>query len=154
VVPLGFKSDVAGSFTISLANFDGLFAANQDLFLKDKTTGSLHNLKTGNYSFTTPIGVFNSRFEVQYTNVLDTNNPVLNATSILIGVDNQKISINAGSVVMEKIELIDVTGRIIYTLKDVNAQTATIDGIAVSNQMLVVRITTQNNAVVNQKIIF
>jgi hypothetical protein len=154
LVPLGFKSDVAGTFTISLANVDGLFAGSQDLFLKDNTTGIVQNLKTGSYSFTTGIGIFNSRFEVQYTSTLSTSNPVFDANNIIIGVKNQKITINAGNVIMNKIELVDVTGKTIYTEKDVNSSTAILSGVEISNQMLVVRITTQNSDVINRKIIF
>ena len=154
IVPLGFKTDVAGSYTISLPNFDGLFADNQDIYLNDKATNTLHNLKSGAYTFTTQPGVFNTRFEVQYNTTLSTNNPILDVNTILIGVKNQQININAGAVTMHKIELIDVTGRVIYTKEQVNANTATIDNLAVSNQMLIVRITTAENGVVSQKIIF
>ena len=154
VVPLSFKTDVAGSFTISLSNFDGLFAETQDIFLKDKTTNTLQNLKTAAYTFTTPVGVFNNRFEVQYDSVLGTNNPSLATNNILIGVKNQQIKINAGTIQMEKIELIDISGRVLYSLEHVNSTSATIENIVSSNQMLIVRISTKENGVVNQKIIF
>src|SRR5690606_2849940 len=36
VVVLGFKASQAGNYTISLANFDGLFDAGQEIFLRDK----------------------------------------------------------------------------------------------------------------------
>ncbi|WP_432671747.1 fibronectin type III domain-containing protein [Flavobacterium sp. SM2513] len=155
IVPLGFKSDVAGSFTISLSNFDGLFVENQDIFLKDNVTGTVQNLKLAAYTFATPVGVYNTRFEVQYTNsTLGTNNPLLADQTILIGVKDQKIKINAGSVIMDKIELIDVAGRVIYTQDGVNATTATLENVVSANQMLIVRISTAANGVVNQKIIF
>jgi hypothetical protein len=155
IVPLGFKTDVAGSYTISLSNFDGLFADNQDIFLKDNVSGTVHNLKVAPYTFTALVGVFNTRFEVQYTNVvLGTDNPLAGNNSILIGVKNQQININAGSVVMEKIELIDVAGRVIFTQEGVNATTATLENVVSANQMLVVRISTKENGVVTQKIIF
>ena len=155
IVPLGFKTDVAGNFTISLSNFDGLFAENQDIFLKDNVTGIVHDLKLADYTFATPVGVYNTRFEVQYTNsTLGTDNPISADHAILIGVKDQKIQINAGSVVMEKIDLIDVSGRVIYTQEGVNATTATLENVVSSNQMLIVRISTKENGVVNQKIIF
>ena len=154
IVPLGFKTSAAGSFTITLSNFDGLFTGSQDVFLKDNSNNTVHNLKTAAYTFTSPVGVFNQRFEVQYEGALGTNNPSLTANDILIGVKNQQIKINAGTVTMKKVELIDISGRIIYTLEDVNATTTTIENMVISNQMLVVRITTADNAVVNQKIIF
>ena len=154
IVPLGFKTSAAGSFTISLANFDGLFAQSQDIFLRDNATNTLHNLKLADYTFTTQVGVFNTRFEVHYNTTLGTDNPIATANQILIGVKNQQIKINAGSIVMEKIELIDVAGRVIYTVEGVNATTATIENIVASNQMLIVRISTKESGVVNQKIIF
>lgn len=154
VVPLGFKSDVAGNFTISLSNFDGLFADNQLIYLKDNATGTLHNLKMADYSFTSVTGVFNDRFEVQYSSALGTNNPVGVHNAILIGVKNQNIQINAGSIVMEKVELIDMMGRIIYTQGSINATSVLLENIVSSNQVLIVRIRTKENGIVTQKIIF
>ena len=154
VVPLGFKTDVAGSYSIALSNYDGMFAGNQDIFLKDNATNQLHNLKTAAYTFNSTVGVFNERFELRYQGTLDTNNPSLGSSSILIAVKDQQIKINAGTVTMEKVELIDVAGRVIYTLEGINATTATIENLVSSNQMLIVRISTKGNGVVSQKIIF
>ena len=154
IVPLGFKSDVAGIYTISLANFDGLFTGEQVILLKDNVTGAIQNLKVDNYTFTTEAGIFNERFEVQFNATLNTTNPELAHNTILIGTQNQQILINAGTVVMEKIELIDVSGRIIYTQEGVEATSATIENMVANHQMLIVRISTKNNGVVNQKIIF
>lgn len=154
VVPLGFKSSFAGTFTISLAQFDGLFSANQDIFLKDNTTGISHDLKAGNYIFPSESGVFNNRFEIQYTATLNTTNPSLAENVILVGVQNQEITINAGAIEIQKVELIDVSGRIIYTLEEVNNSATKIKNLSITNQMLIVRISTVNNGVVNKKIIF
>ena len=154
-VPLGFKTEVAGSYTLSLSNFDGLFTQNQDIFIKDNVTGDVHDVKESAYNFTTAEGVFNSRFEVVYqTSALGTEHPSALVKNILVAVKDQNITINAGTVVMNKIELIDVAGRVIYTQNEVNATTALIEGLLSSNQMLVVRITTSENGIVNRKIIF
>ncbi|WP_432671658.1 GEVED domain-containing protein [Flavobacterium sp. SM2513] len=154
-VPLGFKTNVSGSYTISLSNFDGLFAENQNIFLKDNATNTLTNLKTSDYTFATDSGVFNSRFEVQYTNAtLSVTDPNAIGNTVMIASKNQKIQINSGSIVMNTIELIDVMGRIIYMQEGVNATTATLENIAVNDQMLIVRIGTKENGVITQKIIF
>lgn len=154
VVRLGFKTDAAGTFTVSLANFDGLFMENQEIFLKDNATNTLHNLKIEGYTFNTQAGIFNERFEVQYNSTLNTTNPIFDANSILVAVKNQQIKINAGTATINKVELIDVSGRVIYENKGVNATTATIDNLTTANQMLIVRITTAENGVVNQKIVY
>lgn len=154
-VALGFKTDAAGTYSISLSNFDGLFIENQDIYIKDNVTGMIHNVKESAYSFTANEGIANDRFEVVYTNsVLGTANPELLVKNILVAVKDQSIAINAGTVVMDSIELIDLAGRVIYTQNDINTTTATIENVLTSNQMLVVRITTAENEIVNKKIIF
>lgn len=70
-VPLGYKANIAGTFEISIDEVDGLFV-NQDIFLKDMVTGTIHNLKNGGYSFTTAVGRYNDRFVMVYVD----NTPV------------------------------------------------------------------------------
>src|SRR5690606_22048564 len=45
IVPMGFRAINAGTYTISLANFDGVFADGQDIFLVDNLNQVTHNLK-------------------------------------------------------------------------------------------------------------
>ena len=93
--------------------------------------------------------------EVVYqTSALGTDDPSALVKNILVAVKDQNITINAGTVVMNKIELIDVTGRVIYTQDGVNATAATLEQIVPSNQMLIVRINTKEMGVVTQKIVF
>ncbi len=65
-VPLGFKTTIEGSFTIDIDEVDGLLA-NQAVYLEDKVTNTVSNLKNGNYTFTTAKGTFNDRFVLRYT---------------------------------------------------------------------------------------
>jgi hypothetical protein len=65
-VPLGYKTTVEGAFMISIDKVDGVLAS-QAVFIEDKVTNVIHNLKNGSYSFTTGIGVFNDRFVLRYT---------------------------------------------------------------------------------------
>jgi hypothetical protein len=64
-VPLGYKTTVEGAFAISIDKVDGVLAS-QAVFIEDKETNVIHNLKNGSYSFTTGIGVFNDRFVLRY----------------------------------------------------------------------------------------
>lgn len=45
VVPLAFKTTTSGNFTIAIDHVDGLFTAEQDIILKDNTTGLETDLK-------------------------------------------------------------------------------------------------------------
>lgn len=154
VVHLGFKTDVAQDFTIALANFDGLFADNQDIFLKDNVTNTVHNLKLADYTFTSQLGVFNDRFEVQYNSTLGITNPNLADNSVMVSVKDQVIKVSAGTDVINKIEIVDISGRVIYAQDAIGASNTLIENLTSSNQMLIVRISTQGNSVVNKKIIF
>jgi hypothetical protein len=71
-VPLGYKSTIEGTFVISIDKVDGVLAT-QTVFVEDKVTNTIHNLKDGSYSFTTLKGIFNDRFVLRYTD----NTPVV-----------------------------------------------------------------------------
>ncbi len=64
-VPLGYRTTVEGTFEIKIANVDGALL-NQTIFIEDKETGIIHNLKNGSYSFITTKGTFNDRFMLVY----------------------------------------------------------------------------------------
>jgi hypothetical protein len=65
-VPLGYKTTIEGTFAISIDQVDGVLVT-QDVFIEDKVTHVIHNLKNGPYSFTTLVGIFNDRFVLRYT---------------------------------------------------------------------------------------
>jgi hypothetical protein len=65
-VPLGFRSTIEGSFSINIGQVDGLMT-DQDVFIEDKLTNTITNLKSGNYTFNTAAGKFDNRFVLRYT---------------------------------------------------------------------------------------
>ncbi|MGV3460933.1 MAG: GEVED domain-containing protein [Flavobacterium sp.] len=155
VVPMQFKADVAETFTISLAEFDGLFAGSQNIYLKDNLLNVVHNIKAGSYTFASAAGTFNNRFEVVYTDAaLGTDNPVLDPNSIIIYKNDSKLHINSGTAVMKDIRIFDIRGRLVYEKTAVNATTAEVSGLAIQEEMLIVQVTTVDNAKVSKKIIY
>ena len=66
-VPLGFRTTINGAFTINIDQVDGLLT-NQAVFIEDKLTNTVTDLKRGNYTFNTAEGTFNDRFVLKYTN--------------------------------------------------------------------------------------
>ncbi|TRX21393.1 T9SS type A sorting domain-containing protein [Flavobacterium franklandianum] len=65
-VPLGFRSTIDGTFTINIDQVDGSLM-NQAVFIEDKLTNTVFDLKSGNYTFNTFAGTFNDRFVLRYT---------------------------------------------------------------------------------------
>ncbi|WP_304199868.1 HYR domain-containing protein [Flavobacterium alvei] len=64
-VSLGYRVALEGTFTIKIGQTDGLLN-NQQVFLEDKLTNTITNLKTGNYTFNTTAGTFDNRFVLRY----------------------------------------------------------------------------------------
>jgi len=152
VVALGFQTDVAGTYTIALNSFDGLFAAGQDVYLVDAITGIETDLKTESYSFTAATGVDNTRFSLKYQKTLKVGAPTFNENSVKVYKNNGSIYVNSASKTIKTIEVYDVQGRLIAQQKNVNAATATISNLKAERQMLIVKVSADDNSVVSKKV--
>ncbi|HEX9979606.1 MAG TPA: GEVED domain-containing protein [Flavobacterium sp.] len=153
-VPIGYKS-AAGNFEIALSNFDGLFL-NQDIFLEDKLLNVIHNLKAGNYSFTTLAGTFNDRFVLRFTDggALGTDANVFNENSVVVYKNETGIHINTSNTMMSGVKIFDIRGRLILDRKDINSNEAVINGLRVEQQVLVIQITSEDKRTVTRKIVY
>ncbi len=152
VVPLGYKSNIASQYSISLFDFDGLFES-QNIYLEDKELNIIHDLKSGPYQFTTAVGTFDNRFVLRYDNSLGVNNPVFNENSVVIyrNTDNNFI-VNAGSFTIDKVKVFDIRGRLLLDYKNVNATQFKFD-VGTVNEVLLVQITTVDGFKVTKKVI-
>ncbi|MGE4347401.1 MAG: GEVED domain-containing protein [Flavobacteriaceae bacterium] len=151
-VPLGFRANNGGSFTISLNNFDGLFIdENQDIFLKDNLTGEEHNLKNDAYSFVSEEGTFNSRFSIVYKEAgsLNVSTPDLNNNWVVFK-QNEMFRIQTQGFDMSEVTVYDILGRVVYTseAEGNNHMISRID----ANQVLIVKVTTSDNQVLTKKV--
>ncbi|WP_339838625.1 T9SS sorting signal type C domain-containing protein [uncultured Flavobacterium sp.] len=152
VVSLAFKTAVAGNFTISLSNVDGLFANNaQDIFLKDNLTNTITNLTTGDYSFTTTAGDFLNRFEIVYqSSVLNVNN--FSSTNVVVYTNNSNVVVNAGTSSIASVKIFDIRGRLLAEKGNVNASEVVLN-VASANEVLLVQVANTDGAVVTKKVV-
>ena len=151
-VQLGFKTQSAGTFEFSLGSFDGLFEEGQNIYLADNVTGSIHNLKNSNYSFTADAGIFESRFKVIYSETLDTNVPVISEPELVLYQNNRQLAIQSPEII-ESVVVYDLLGRIVYAQENINTTGFTSAALTATNQMVVVNITLANNSVISKKVI-
>ncbi len=151
-VAIGFRAVEAGTFTITLSNFDGLFEGeNQGIYLKDNFTNTTHNLKENPYTFTSQVGVFDSRFEVVYQPAL---------SSPAFDFENNWIAFQQGSSLhietvgfeLQKIALFDLLGRTIYT-SEAQGNKHEVTKLAV-NGVVIVKIITQEGKEMVKKVNF
>ncbi|PKP40084.1 MAG: hypothetical protein CVT96_10555, partial [Bacteroidetes bacterium HGW-Bacteroidetes-13] len=95
IIPLGYKSTIVGTFTISIADLDGLFG-DQEIVLEDKLTGTTQLLKEADYTFTTEKGTFNDRFVISFPNkTLSTDDFVTNESAVQIFSTGNQLTIKS-----------------------------------------------------------
>ncbi|MCF8272190.1 MAG: T9SS sorting signal type C domain-containing protein, partial [Flavobacteriaceae bacterium] len=152
-VPLSFKTNTAGSYSITIDHVDGLFAGSQDIILKDNVTGTETNLKAGGYDFIAEAGANSSRFILKYQRTLDTETPVFTKESVLIYTNKKIIHINSGGITMKNVQVFDMSGRLVLKKENINNSETTIDGSKFSQQVLIVKITSDENKVVSKKVV-
>lgn len=153
IVPLGFKVLTAGTYTIGLDHMDGLFTdPSQLILLRDNLDNSEHDLRAGSYSFASEAGVFNSRFEIIYQTTLGTSIPTLSAGQVMVYKQGQDLVINTGNVDMTTVKVYDMRGRLLAEKRNINApETRLFAGH--TNQVLVVKILSNDNKEVTKKVV-
>ena len=153
VVALNFKTEVAGDYTIAIDHTQGVFANGQDVYLVDSKTGTETDLKAGSYTFTATVGIDNTRFFLKYQKTLKVDAPAFNENTVKIYKNNGTLYVNSGKMSINSIQVYDIQGRLIAERKNVKSSTATLDNLKANNQVLLVKISGEDNSVVTKKIL-
>jgi hypothetical protein len=151
VVALGFKTQFTGNHTINLNHYDGLFTSNQTVFLRDNFNNNLQDLKTGSYTFFSEIGIFNTRFDIVYEVALGINEPYSEENIIVYNLNNE-LFINSENTILTDVNLYDIYGRLLLSKKDIHTNEVILK-IDKLNQIIILKIKLENNAVVSKKVI-
>jgi hypothetical protein len=154
VVPLGYRVNNAGEFTLTLHRKEGVFEGEQAVYLKDLMTGTTHNIKDGGYTFTTEAGTFDERFQVVYTNmVLGNEAPVADAGAVVVYKQENVLKISTGAIDMQSVQVYDIRGRMIYSQDSINSGEAVLTGLQAQQQVLLVQVVTPNGKV-TKKVVY
>lgn len=152
-VPLGYVTTVAGDFTISIDQVDGLFD-EQAIYLEDKVSGKEIDLRAGNYTFTTTIGTFTNRFVLRYTSkTLGTGDFENVENGLVVSVKDKVIKVESSKEDIKQISVYDITGKLIYDKTKVNQTEFEIANLRATNQVLIVKIILENGHTDSKKII-
>ena len=152
VITLGYKSTIAGEFSISIDRTDGIFDT-QPVYLEDKLTNTIHDLKVSNYRFTTETGTFADRFKVVYVRNALGNQEFENIDNndVSVSVNDKIIKISASENINE-VNIFDISGRLLFNTKKINESKVEINNVASSSQVLLVKVTLQNSQITTIKI--
>jgi PKD repeat protein len=153
VVALNFKTEVAGDYTIAIDHTQGVFANGQDVYLVDSKTGTETDLKAGPYTFTATAGIDNTRFSLKYQKTLKVDAPAFNENTVKVYKNNGTLYVNSGKMSINSIQVYDIQGRLIAERKNVKSSTATLDNLKANNQVLLVKISGEDNSVVTKKVL-
>ena len=125
-VPLGYRTTITGEFTINIDQVDGSLT-NQPVFLEDKLTHTVTDLKSGNYTFNTNAGTFDNRFVLRYKDhssdkTLGLDETDANDGIIVLYSNNYKTLIirNNGEATINSVSLFNMTGQnlSVWDIKD------------------------------------
>lgn len=153
IVPMGYKTTVAGNYKITLDHFDGLFES-QNIYIKDNLLNVIHDIKIAPYNFTSAVGTFENRFEVVYYNeYLDVAEPNFNTESVIIYQKDKFIYVNAGLTDIDQLKVFDIHGRLIYEAKNINSTEAVIKNLPSVDQVLIIQIISVKGNKVSKKLV-
>jgi hypothetical protein len=153
-VSLGYKSTIEGDFTISIDHADGKLS-NQAIYLEDKTTNVIHDLRSSNYTFKTAIGTFDDRFALRYTYktlgtaVIEDVNQM-----VVVSVKEKIIKVTSTKENISEVLIFDVTGKLLYEKNKVGTTELEISILKSINQVLIVKTTLENEYTSTVKIVF
>ena len=157
VIDLGFKTsiNVATLYSLSIAQLQGAFLNGNTVYLKDNLLNKTHDLSASNYTFTSEVGEFNSRFQIGFNaQALSADAFELDENTLSIVElenDNIKFTVSNNSNI-KSVAIFDVLGRQLYSLKGRNS-TETYKLSNLNNSIFIAKVTLSSGAIITKKAI-
>lgn len=114
----------------------------------------IHNLKESAYLFITEKGSFDNRFVLRFVDrTLKTDNFEEDVNKIFVSVKDHIILIDVNKKIIQEVGVFDILGRLIYKKNDVKTSKFSIENLSLKNQILVIKITLEDESFSTHKII-
>lgn len=151
VVALGTSHFQTGDYTLKIVDKEGVFAAGQNIYLKDKQTGIITNLTESHYVFSASAGMNTNRFEIIYEpeTTLATNGEMKD--DVVVYKEGSELVVKATSKKITYLEVYDALGRMILQ-KSGNQKEIRLNSHQISTGMYIFKIY-QGENVTTKKII-
>lgn len=155
VVLLGFKTSIKQPtiYNLSVAQIQGHFFAENDIYLTDNLLNTYHNLSRGNYNFTSATGEFNNRFVITFDNEnLSTDRVNFNTQDFsIIELSKGKVQVSvANNTSIKLVEIMDLLGRRLYYLKG-NDATEVYDLSNLRNAIYIAKVTLSDGQIMTKR---
>ena len=153
-IPMGVQIPVSGTYKIAIATLDGLFTGGaQIVYLEDKLLNVIHNLTATPYQFTENKGIINERFVLRYTKNTLSNNDFNYLNDIKIFTNNG-INIISTKENIKDVIIYDVLGKTLLDRKNISKHEVILTELRPTTNVLIVKVTLENNKVVIKKVIY
>lgn len=150
-VELGTSHFANGNYQIKVVQKEGIFAADQKIYLKDKQTGIIADISEASYTFQTSPGIYTGRFELVYEPAvtLSTNTSV--KEDLVIYRRGTEWFIKSATKNITHVEIYDAAGRLVHQQMG-GQKEIRFDGSNLNNGVYHLKID-QNGTVATRKII-
>ena len=157
IISLGFKTntDVSTLLTLSIDHLEGDFLTGNTIYLKDNLLNTLHDLSASNYTFTSDVGEFNTRFEIVFSaNALSVNDIAADANALKISElqDDQVQFSTSNNLSIKSVRIYDLLGRQLYNLRG-NRSIEVYNLSNLSSAVFIAKIELSNGATITKKAI-
>jgi hypothetical protein len=98
-------------------------------------------------------GTFDARFELVYTQALGIPSSDFSSNSVIVYRNTDWFHVNTKGIIMKDIQVFDISGRLIYNKENINATKTVLDGLTKVNEVLFLKITSEDNATLTVKVI-
>ncbi|WP_395046804.1 T9SS sorting signal type C domain-containing protein [Flavobacterium sp.] len=154
IVPIGINVQSDGGYHIAIKSVDGLFTnGTQIIYLEDKLLNIIHNLSLAPYSFTSNAGVVNDRFVLRYTEAALSNDDFDYNDQIKIFINNG-INVTSTNETIKDVIVYDVLGKTLLDKKNIIKNEVKLTELRPTTNVLIVKVTLENNKVVIKKVIY
>ena len=151
VVSLGSTHFSTGNYTIVLDDQEGVFDQDQNIYLKDKQTGMVTNLRKGSYTFFANAGASTGRFEIIYQpqTILATEAALKDEWVLYKGGNN--FIVQSSTQKITALQMYDPSGKLLYEVQP-NDLKVVIDATKLSNGLYLLKVN-QNGKITTKKVI-
>jgi choice-of-anchor B domain-containing protein len=153
-VLMGFSTliDENSEYTISIKDIVGINLENATVFLIDNEENKITNLSEEDYTFKAPKGTYNARFTLQFKggNILNDEASALESVGIYPNPTTGILNIVSPQTRVTKLELIDVSGRILETIDTTTSTDYKLDLTTLQSAMYFVKISTDAGSLTKQ----
>ena len=130
----------------------GIFAAHQNIYLRDKTDNSLHNLSQSEFEWDAQEGEFLNRFEILFrqpaSDTIESISNLLKITKI-----GESVRITSSEEPIEKVKIFTIAGNAVYEKDNIGSKEFNLSLHSFRKGILMVYVELKSGEIQSKKII-